>query len=410
VPREINRLDALKVKRIDARGQHADGGGLYLQVSKFDTKAWIFKFTLNGRPRQMGLGPIHTVSLAEARQEAESCRKLVREGIDPIERRKAEKARRGLENAKSMTFKECAQGYLRAHDAAWSNLKHTAQWRNTLTMYVYPVFGDRLVQDIDTNLVMKVLDPIWTEKTETASRVRQRIEATLDWAAARGYRSGENPARWKGHLRNLLPLKTKVRKVKHHKALPYTEIGTFMADLRARDAIAARGLEFMILTATRTGEVIGATWDEIDLDNKIWTIAADRMKAGKEHRVPLSEDAASVLESMKAFRRSKFLFPGNKKDRPLSNMAFLKLLQRMEQDVTGHGFRSTFRDWAAERTNHPREVAEMALAHTISDAVEAAYRRGDLFEKRRRLMEDWARTCAVSEPPDESGRVVGLHE
>tara|TARA_R110000782_G_scaffold152545_1_gene245121 strand:+ start:238 stop:1464 length:1227 start_codon:yes stop_codon:yes gene_type:complete len=405
--RTINRLTALDVKRLNRRGLHADGGGLYLQVSNFDTKAWIFRFTLRGKARTMGLGPIHTVSLAEARQKAEECRKLLRDGIDPIEQRKAERARSGLETAKLMTFRDCAKGYLRSHGAAWSNVKHSSQWRNTLSTYVYPVFGELSVREIDAALVMKVLEPIWTAKPETAGRVRGRIEAILDWAKARGYRDGENPARWRGHLDKLLPAKTKVRKVRHHAALPYMEIGAFMGALRQRDAIAARGLEFLILTAARTGEVIGAKWPEVDFKSKVWTVPADRMKAGREHRVPLSAPAVTVLETMANLRQSDFVFPGARDREPLSNMSFLQLLKRMDHgSMTAHGFRSTFRDWVSERTNYPREVAEMALAHKISDGVEAAYRRGDLFEKRRRLMNDWAQWCAM--PAAKAGEVVSI--
>lgn len=392
--RQIHRLDALKVRRLAKRGLHADGGGLYLQISQFDTKSWIFRFTMNGKSRQMGLGPLHTVSLAEAREEAELCRKVVRDGIDPIEKRKADKARMSLETVKQMTFKECAAGYLNAHDASWSNHKHAAQWRNTLSTYVYPVFGDLPVQSIDTGMVMRVIEPIWGKKTETASRLRGRIESVLDWATARGFRQGENPARWRGHLDKLMPAKAKVQKVKHHAALPYAEISNFMVDLRAREAIAARGLEFLILTAARTGEVIGAKWDEIHFDTKVWIILGGRMKANKDHRVPLSGCALSILQTMHALRQSDYVFPGAKKDRPLSDMAFLQLLKRMGRgDLTGHGFRSTFRDWTAECTSYSNEVAEMALAHSISDKVEAAYRRGDLFEKRQNLMDDWAKYC-----------------
>lgn len=410
MPRQIHRLDAMKVKHLKARGLHADGGGLYLQVSKFDTKSWIFRFTLNGKSRQMGLGALHTVSLSEARQKAESCRKLVWEGTDPIERRKALRARRGLEAAKTMTFNECALGFLRSHGAAWSNIKHSTQWKNTLSTYACPVFGNLPVQDIDTGLVLKALEPIWTSKTETASRVRGRIESILDWAKARGYREGENPARWRGHLDKLLPARSKVQKVRHHAALPYPEIGPFMAKLRTHDAVSARGLEFLILTAARTGEVIGAKWDEIDFGQKIWTIPEGRMKAGKEHRVPLSECALKILDGMKATKVSDFVFPGGKKNRPLSNMAFLQLMKRMERnDLTAHGFRSTFRDWAAERTNYPGEVAEMALAHTVSDKVEAAYRRGDLFDKRKRLMDEWASYCQKA-PTYAGGKVTAIRE
>jgi integrase len=304
-----------------------------------------------------------------------------------------------------MIFRQCADAYIRSHGAAWRNIKHARQWRSTLKSYVYPVFGELPVQAVDTALVMTVLEPIWAAKPETASRVRGRIEAILDWAKAREYRAGENPARWRGHLDKLLPAPGKLRKVKHHAALPYGEMGVFMAELRERGAIAARGLEFLILTAARTSEVTHSTWPEIDFAGKVWTVLPNRMKSLKEHRVPLSFDALSVLRVMSEVRQSEFIFPGNRPNRPLSNMAFLQVLRRLGRaDLTVHGFRSAFRDWAAERTTYPNEAAEMALAHAISDKVEAAYRRGDLFAKRHRLMDDWATFCA--QPPMEKGETV----
>lgn len=392
--RTIKRLSPRRVATETKRGLHADGGGLNLQISNYDTKAWIFRFTLNGRARQMGLGAIHTVSLAEARDEAEQCRKQLRNGVDPIEARKFELSRRAIASAKSITFRECALAYINAHKSAWRNAKHELQWSRTLETYVYPTFGDLPVSDIDIGLVIKVLEPIWSTKTETASRTRGRIESILDWATVREYREGENPARWKGTLEKLLPSRAKVRKVKHHSALLYDEIGAFMAELRKRDAISARGLEFLILTATRTGEVMGAEWREINLAERVWVIPAERMKANKEHRTPLSDDAVAVLERMQKAKVSSYVFPGGATGHPLSNMAFLQLLKRMGRSgITVHGFRSSFRDWAAERTNYAGEVAEMALAHSVGNRVEAAYRRGDLFEKRRRLMDDWAKFC-----------------
>lgn len=405
--RGIHNLSARTVATARKRGYYGDGGGLWLQVSAFGTKSWTFRFTLNGRSREMGLGPLHTVSLAEARIEAQRCRQLVRSGIDPIEHRKMERLQAAAESAKTKTFKSCAEDYIAAHEAAWKNDKHRQQWQNTLTTYAYPTFGDLSVSAVDTGLVLNVLEPIWTEKPETASRVRGRIESILDYATARGYRSGENPARWKGHLKNLLPARSKVRRVTHHPALPYDEIGNFIMELRKRDAIAARGLEFAILTATRTGEVIGARWDEIDLGKSVWTIPGDRMKSGQEHRVPLSKAAVSLLEALPRIEGTSYVFPGTRRKRPLSNMSLLMLLRRMgRDDLTTHGFRSTFRDWCAERTSYPAEVAEMALAHAISDKVQAAYLRGDLLKKRQRLMDDWARFCA--QPSKKDGSVVSL--
>ncbi len=393
--RSINRLSSRKVATETGRGLYADGGGLYLQVSQFDTKSWVFRFTLNKKSREMGLGPFHTISLADARQEAEKCRKMLREGIDPIERRKALRGQAQAEVVKAMSFKACAEKYINSHSAGWKNVKHASQWTNTLATYAYPVFGDLPVQAVDIGLVMKVLEPIWFTKTETAGRVRGRMEAILDWATVRKYRKGENPARWKGHLDTLLPARSKVQKVKHHAALPYDDIGAFMEKLGKQEGISARGLEFLILTAARTGEAIKATWDEIDFDKAVWVIPAERMKADREHRVPLAPVALQVLAGLKENARNDFVLPGMRNNTSLSNMAFLQLLKRMGRpDLTAHGFRSTFRDWTAERTAYPQEVAEMALAHTVADKVEAAYRRGDLFDKRRKIMDDWAEFCA----------------
>jgi integrase len=391
-------------------GMHADGGGLYLQVTASGAKSWIFRFMLHGKAREMGLGPLHTISLAEARERAKECRKLRLDGIDPVEARKAKRAEERLAAATVMTFADCAERYIAAHRASWRNPKHAAQWPSTLQTYAYPVFGSLPVQAIDTALVTKTIEPIWHDKPETASRVRGRIEAVLDWAKVRGYRNGENPARWRGHLDKLLPARAKVRKVEHHAALPYGEMGDFVGALREQEGIGARALEFMILTAMRTGEVIGARWDEFDLADKVWTVPADRMKTGKEHRVPLSPAAVAIIDQMQAARVNdhQFVFPGGKLGKPLSNMAMLKLLKRMGHggQLTVHGFRSSLRDWAAERTSYPREVAEMALAHTIGDKVEAAYRRGDLFTKRRRLMEEWAKHCRLT---NQAGKVVAIN-
>lgn len=392
--RTLHRLSPRRVATESKRGRYADGGGLYLQVSEQGTKSWLFRFMLNGKARQMGLGPVHTISLSEAREASLKSRKLLLEGIDPIAARDRERASQRAQDATAMTFKECAETYIKSHKAGWRNAKHAAQWTSTLETYAFPVIGSLPVQAVDTPLVMKVLEPIWQVKTETASRVRGRIEAILDWATVGKYRTGENPARWKGHLAIMLPAKSKVSKVKHHAALPYDEIGAFMEQLSERDGVSARGLEFQILTVARTGEVMGATWAEIDLGRAIWTIPANRMKADKEHRVPLSERATAILRKMQDVAVSEFVFPGAQSNKPLSNMAFLQLLKRMGRgDLTAHGFRSTFRDWAAERTNYPNEVAEMALAHAVGDKVEAAYRRGDLFEKRCKMMDAWANFC-----------------
>jgi len=404
--RTIGKLTALAVDKAKRRGYYSDGGGLYLQVSASGAKSWVFRFRDGGKLREMGLGPTHTIGLAEAREKARGCRRLRLERLDPIEARKTARAKAKLEAAKSMTFKQCAERYIASHKAGWRNPKHAKQWPSTLDAYVYPVFGHLPVQAIDVELIMKAIEPIWTMKPETAGRVRGRIESVLDWATARGYRQGENPARWRGHLENLLPKKTKVRRVEHHAALPYAELAEFMAKLRQQEGISARALEFAILTVARTGEVIGAKWSEINPAERLWTIPAERMKAGKEHRVPQSDAAMAILEEMQQIRQSDYVFPGAKSRRPLSNMAFLMLLRRMGRgDLTTHGFRSTFSDWCSERTNFPAEVPEMALAHTVSDKVEAAYRRGDLFQKRRQVMDAWARYCTA---PVSSATVVSI--
>ena len=393
----VGRLTALKVAKVKKPGMYSDGAGLYLQVtgdgeSKV-AKSWIYRFTLRGRSREMGLGSLSLFGLAEARAKAAQCRRLTYEGIDPIESRRAQRTQAALEAATSLTFKDCTEQYIAAHRAGWRNAKHAAQWSATLKTYAEPVIGILPVQKIDTALVMKILEPLWSKKPETASRLRGRIEAVLDWAAVRGHRERENPARWRGHLDKLLPARAKVRKIKHHAALPYDELPAFMAVLRSQEGTAARALEFLVLTAARTGEVIGA--QPAEMKDKVWTVPTDRMKGGKEHRVPLSAPALTIVEKMRDDYEGAFVFPGGKRDKPLSNMAMLALLERMgRSDLTAHGFRSTFRDWAAECTSYPSEVVEMALAHTINSKVEAAYRRGDLFEKRRLLMAEWAKFCA----------------
>ena len=393
--RTIEKLSALRVTKETTPGVYGDGGGLYLRVSASGTKSWIFRYMLDRRSREMGLGATHAVNLAEARQKAADARNLCARGIDPLTLKNAAVAERRLKEALEITFKDCAEKYIAAHEKSWRNEKHRAQWKATLETYAYPVIGELPVASVDTALVTKILETLWSAKPETASRLRGRIEAVLNWAKARGYRDGENPARWRGHLDNLLPAMSKIRAVKHHAALPYEQIGAFVRELHTCDGVAARALEFAILTAARTSEVIGAQWTEIGLSAKIWTVPSCRMKAGREHRVPLSAYAIEILDRMAPVKTDGFVF-GAKPERPLANEAMLAVLRRMERgDITVHGFRSTFRDWAAERTNFSSEVAEMALAHAVGDKVEAAYRRGDLFEKRRRLMAAWATFCAT---------------
>src|SRR6516164_6681342 len=411
--RHVEKLSALAVSRAKTRGYLGDGGGLYLQVSANGAKSWVFRFKDHGRLREMGLGSIHAIALAEARKRAAACRQMRLDGTDPIAVKKAGKLKAKLEAARAMTFQQCAEAYIEAHKAGWQNAKHAAQWSSTLETYAYPIFGGLPVHAVDVGLIAKVLEPIWKTKTETASRLRGRIERVLDWATVRKYRQGDNPARWRGHLDQLLPPRAKLQKVQHHAALPYAEIGAFMAKLREQDGMAALALELLILTATRTGEVIGSTWDEIDLGAAVWTIPADRMKGGKEHRVPLSKPALAVLKPLRDAASDAapgtFVFPGLRADKPLSNKAMLKLLERMERsDLTVHGFRSTFRDWVGERTNFPREVAEHALAHSLPDKVEAAYQRGDLFEKRRRLMDQWGAFCTAMPVDGSQGNVAPI--
>ena len=387
----MHRLSAKSVEKAKEPGYYCDGGGLYLQVSSTLSKSWIFLYRRNGKSREMGLGSERDVSLAEARTKASDARRQLIDGKDPLAAREGHRAQEKLQKAGSIPFAECAKKYIDAHKAGWKNEKHAEQWQATLDTYAGPIIGELPVRDVDTALVLRILEPIWSKKPETASRLRGRIERILDYARVRGYRSGENPALWRGHLDKLLPkaLNTKTRK--HHAALPYDEIGAFLQKVRAGESTAARALEFTILTSTRTQEVIGAKPGEFDLDKAIWTIPAERMKAGKEHRVPLTPQAIKLVKAQPA---GAYLFGGGKEGAPLSNMAMLELLRRMgRDDLTVHGFRSTFRDWAAECTSYPNEVCEMALAHAIGDKVEAAYRRGDLFEKRRLLMLDWARYC-----------------
>lgn len=396
MPKKLhNALTSLAVKNAKP-GRHADGGGLHLLVKPTGARSWVYRFMLNGKSRDVGLGAAGQggMSLANARDAAAALRLKVKAGIDPLEQRDREAAQAlaAAQAAKvaGTTFKSVAMDYVAANEASWRNPKHRQQWRNTLETYVYPVVGHLPVSEVETEHVEEILKPIWEEKAETASRVRGRIETVLDAAKAKKLRTGENPARWRGHLEFILPERTILSRG-HHKALSYEEIPAFVHALHKRAAVAALALEFTILTAARTGEVIGATWREIDLEKAMWTIPADRMKAAKEHRVPLSSRAVSILESLQPLGMT-YLFPGGKGGK-LSGMAMSMLMRRMKVDATVHGFRSGFRDWAAECTGYAHEVAEMALAHTIENKVERAYRRGDLFDKRRELMDEWAAHC-----------------
>jgi integrase len=385
---------------------YPDGNGLYLRVAPGGSKSWILRYRHRGRRHDLGLGPYPLIGLADARQRANQRRRLLVDGIDPLADRRAQRAAAAVERMKAITLRQAAESYIDAHAAGWRGGKQEAQWRQSLTAYAYPTIGDLPVQAIDTAAVLSVLEPIWRTKTETATRVRLRIEAVLSWATARGYRAaGDNPARWRGHLDNLLPARAKVQRVEHHPALPYGEVAAFMAELRPDTNIAARALELLILTATRSGEVLQAKWDEIDLPSRLWTVPAERTKSGRAHRVPLSDMAMAVLERMAAIRLNDYVLPGRRG--PLARTAMFDQLRKMGRaDLTTHGFRSTFRDWCAERTNFPREVAEMALAHTVGDAVERAYQRSDLFTKRRQLADAWAKFCDA--PAVTGGEVVTL--
>ena len=427
----LGKLKALTVERVKAPGMLGDGGGLYLQITErgvdendkpIVAKSWLFRFRLHGHTsktgkptsREMGLGPFPDVTLEEARGKAMDCRRLCREGVDPIDARNAARARAALEAVQAMTFKHCIKGYIKSHREGWRNSKHAGQWESTLSTYAEPLIGALPVRSIETGHVMKVLEQevrtgddkiasLWSAKTETASRLRGRIEfgIGLGKGARLSRRREPGPLAWPS--RPTPAVARQGEKIQHHAALPYDNLPDFMVALQAQEGVGARALEFAILTAARTGEVIGAQWAEIDLTEKIWIVPATRMKAAKQHRVPLSARALEILEGIDPVAASErqndvnsFVFPGRKPGEPLSNMAFLMLLRRMDRgDLTAHGFRSSFRDWAAERTSFPNDVAEMALAHTVSGKVEAAYRRGDLFERRRRIMADWATFCVT---------------
>jgi integrase len=387
-----------QVSTIKERGRYGDGKGLYLQVMPTGARSWILRFERSGRERWMGLGPVSDFSLDEARERASQARRLLKDGFDPIDARQAERTQRATEEARAaarnITFKAAAEQCFKFHSPKWKNAKHRAQFLSTLKQYAYPSLGKLPVAAIDKTLVLKAVLPIWESKNETASRVRGRIEAVLDFAKVNGWRDGENPAAWDGNLVHALPAPGTFTQVKHHAALPFADVFDFMTQLATREGMGARALEFLILTAARTGEVIGARWSEINLETKLWTVPAIRMKAKKEHKVPLSDQAVAILKALP--RDSGFVFPGGRKGVPISNMAMATLLKRMGRfDITVHGFRSTFRDWAAERTNYPNHVVEMALAHVIGDKVEAAYRRGDLLAKRAKLMADWSKYCAT---------------
>lgn len=435
----MGKLTAVGVKALREPGRYSDGDGLYLQVARGKSRQWIMRYKVQGKSREMGLGPVgdapDRVPLAEARRRAAEARALLRDGKDPIEARRAAERDAERERAKAAanTFETTALAYVAAREGEWRNAKHKAQWTSTLTTYAFPKIGDRPVSDVDTEAVLEVLQPVWAAKPETASRLRGRIESVLDYAKTRGLRTGENPARWRGHLAHSLAKPSRLRRKRHHPALPWHQVGAFVAELRAVPDVSARALEFLILTAARTGEALGARWREIDLDAAVWTVPGERMKAGREHRVPLSAPALAVLRTMQPLSRGlgSPVFPGRRFEppapgasgpaihQPQSNMALEMLLRRMNQPgkdevpaadgapplwsdrngeaITAHGFRSSFRDWVGEASTHSTDLAEAALAHVIRDKTVAAYARGDLFAKRARLMADWADACERTE-------------
>lgn len=388
-----NKLTAIQVRKLKSPGFYPDGRGLYLQIGKTGKKAWVYRYKINGKERRQGLGSAIDVSLSDARATASESRKLRLEDKDPINEKNKKITESQLASARTMTFKECAVSFIDSHKSGWTNKKHIDQWTNTLTTYAYPVIGELSVQDVDVNLTMKILEPIWYTKTETATRVRQRIENILDWAKAREFRTGENPARWRGHLDMLLPKPTKIQKVKHFNAMPYIETPAYFVELRKKDILSAKALAFIILTATRSNETRSARWNEIDIDDAMWTIPEDRMKAKREHKVPLSPECLQILEEAKRFKINDFVFPGKNKRTGLSSASLQRLLRETQPEATIHGFRSSFRDWCAEMTNYDSKLAEFALAHQLSDATEAAYLRSKMVDKRRKLMDAWSNYC-----------------
>jgi integrase len=386
---KFKQLTARAVNSATERGYYGDGSGLYLQISKYGTKSWVFRYKMHGRSREMGIGPLNTFTLAEARERARTARQRVKDGIDPIQAKREKQAVKLAAEAKRITFEEAAGLYIDAHKAAWSK-RHVAQWRSSLEQHAFPILGKLTVDAIELPHIRRVLEPMWNVTTETASRVRLRIERILAWATVGGFRTGDNPARWTGHLAEMLPSRAKLQAVKHLAAMPFGDLPDFMSKLRNRDDLTSRALEFTILTAARTGETLGATWDEIDLKAAVWTVPDERTKSGRMHRVPLSKRAVEILELSPHGDNSRIF--------PIPTMKMVRMLRNMHNSYTVHGFRSTFSDWARERTHYARDVVEMCLAHAIKDKTEAAYRRGDALDKRRRLMNEWDRYCSSPAP------------
>ena len=390
MPLKAKELSALEISRLKSPGHHNVGGvtGLYLYVNDTQAKSWVLRLMIGSKRRHIGLGGYPTVTLAQAKDKARKLREDVSNGIDPIQQRREAASKLQAQQESAISFEKCAQGYLESHGDTWKNKKHRAQWHSTLSTYAYPILGNLQVQHIQIEHVLAVLTPIWKTKNETASRVRGRIESVLDWSIARNYRSGDNPARWKGLLDKLLPAPSKIQVVQHHRAMPIDEAPKFLDRLRSQEGVAALALQLAILCAARSGEVRGATWSEVDFETETWTIPKERMKANKEHRIPLCGAAIDLLEAMPRSNKTDLIFYSATEKR-LSDMSLTAVMRRMGVDAVPHGFRSTFRDWVSERTNYPSELAEQALAHTLKNKVESAYKRGDVLEKRRTMMEDW---------------------
>ena len=403
---QLHKLSALGVSKIVKPGDYGDGGGLYLQVTlgkrEGVMKSWIFRYVRGKKDTKLGLGSLNTISLSDAREKAMEFRQLLHDGIDPKVHREQQKIQEQLEKSNRKTFRHCAEMYIDDNKAAWKNAKHAAQWASSLENYAHRVIGDVVVAEISTPMILEILRPIWTEKVETANRLRGRIETILSWAKVQGYRTGDNPAEWKGHLDQILPARTKIKKTVHHAAMPYKEIPAYFKTLHGIEGSGAFALEFAILNASRAGEILNATWMEIDFEEKLWIIPASRMKAAREHRIPLTDEAIELLHKLPGYTLDKelrdecYLFPSSSNRKALSNMAMTAVLRRTGKgEFTQHGFRSAFRDWAAEVVHYPREVIEHALAHKLADEVEAAYQRGDLLDKRRQLMKDWSAYCCL---------------
>lgn len=401
MPKIAKELSALEVSRLKAPGFVSVGGvpGLSLQISPSGSRSWVLRVKVGTKRRDMGLGAFPGVTLAQARDKARQARELIEQGHDPILERERAQSQLRAAQAGAVTFEEAANALINAKAAEWSNTKHAAQWKATLETYAFPILGRLHVADVGQVHVLQVLEPIWATKTETATRLRGRIENVLDWAKARGHRSGENPARWRGHLDKLLAKPTKIAKVEHHPAVPVEDAPAFYAALQDREGLAARALEFAMLTAARSGEARGATWAEIDLEKAIWIIPAERMKAKVEHRVPLVDRAVDLLKALPRVEGCDYVFPAPRGGK-LSDMALTAVMRRMGLHYVPHGLRSTFRDWAAEKTNFPRDLAEKALAHVLSNAVEAAYQRSDMLERRRAMMDSW--TTFIATPAQEN--------